>query len=410
MVIRAGATVSPSTSVTQATTASTRRFCRWPSWVLLDATGREIAGTAQTLQLTQTMQTFRFEGIKSEPVPSLLRDFSAPVLLDFSYTPEQLAHLLAHEQDSFNAWEAGQRLATQLILAATAAIAAGEAPAWPQGYVGALHRLLAQQAERGAAFVAEALSLPGEATLADLLDEVNPAALHAARNGLRLHLAQQLQSELAAIYTALAPQEAYQPTAEASGRRALRNVCLGYLLELDTPEVRQLAWQQYKQADNMTDQYAALSMLTQFDSSEREQALADFYQRWQHEALVVDKWLAAQAGSRLPNTLAEVKRLTTHPAFDLGNPNKVYALLRGFGANHVRFHAADGVGYAFLAEQIALLDARNPQVASRLARCFDRWKKFDAVHQAHSRRALERLRDQPGLSRDVFEIVTRALV
>ena len=378
---------------------------------LFDAAGQIIAGTEQTLLLGQNTQQFHFDGITAEPVPSLLRDFSAPVVLDFAYTPEQLTLLLAHESDPFNAWEAGQRLASQLILKATAAIAAGQTPVWPESFVAAARRLLQTHAERGAAFVAEALTLPGESTLAEALDIVAPDALHAARNGLRRHLAAALADELNTTYAALAPSGAYQPTAEEAGRRALRNVCLSYLLELDGDGsqklARKLAIEQFRNADNMTDQFGALAALAQTDCPEREQALAEFYQRWQHEALVVDKWLAAQSGSRLPNTLTTVKQLTAHPAFDIGNPNKVYSLLRNFGANLVRFNTAEG--YAFVAEQIKLLDARNPQVASRLARSFDRWQKFDTGRQAHARLALESIRDHAGLSRDVAEVVTRAL-
>ncbi len=379
---------------------------------LFDAQGQELEGHSRTLLLTETTQTFAFENVASAPVPSLLRDFSAPVLLDYPYTPAELTLLLAAESDPFNAWEAGQRLATGLILEATAAIAAGRAPVWPESFTAAARTLLTGYEARGAAFVAEALTLPGEATLAELLDEVNPDALHAARNGLRRHLAEALHGEFAAAYAALAPTGPYAPSADQAGRRALRNVCLGYLLERDAPAERQRAQDQYAGADNMTDQFAALAALANANAAAgpaREAALADFYQRWQGEALVVDKWLAVQAGSRLPDTLATVQRLTAHPAFDLSNPNKVYALLRTFGANLVRFHAADGSGYAFFVEQIKALDARNPQVASRLARCFDRWKKFDAGRQAHARAALESLRDHPGLSRDVGEIVMRAL-
>ena len=376
---------------------------------LFDAAGLELAGNTRTLLLTEATQQFSFDGIKAAPTVSLLRDFSAPVTLDFDYTDAELTHLLAHESDPFNAWEAGQRLASRLILNATAALAAGQTPVWPQGFVDAVRNLLTQHQQRGTAFVAEALNLPGEATLAEALAEVNPDALHAARNALRRHLAQALQAELRATYQQLAPSGPYQPTAQAAGQRALRNLCLAYLLELDNNEVRQLAWQQYQQADNMTDQFAALSALAQFDCPERDKALADFYQRWQHEALVIDKWLAVQSGSRLPDTLQAVRHLSQHPAFDPGNPNKVYALIRNFGANLARFHAANGEGYAFMAEQIRQLDSRNPQVASRLARCFDRWKKFDPARQAHSRKALESLRDHPGLSRGVLEIVTRGL-
>lgn len=171
--------------------------------------------------------------------------------------------------------------------------------------------------------------------------------------------------------------EPYAPSSEQAGRRALRNLCLSYLLELDTPAVRALALKQFESADNMTDQFAALAALANVnaaDCPERSTALAEFYARWQGEALVVDKWLAVQSTSRRPETLATVKTLTTHPAFDLANPNKIYALIRAFGANLVRFNAADGSGYAFMAEQILALHDRNPQVASRLARCFDRWQ------------------------------------
>jgi len=170
-----------------------------------------------------------------------------------------------------------------------------------------------------------------------------------------------------------------------------------------------MAKQQFDRADNMTDQFASLSVLAQSEGGERQQALNAFYARWKDEALVIDKWLQVQASSRRPGTLAEVERLVEHPAFDLRNPNKVYALLRAFGNNHVRFHAADGSGYRFLAEQTRQLDAINPQVASRLARCFDRWRKFDDGRQSHARAALEMLRNHTGLSRDVAEIVERSL-
>jgi aminopeptidase N len=376
---------------------------------LFDTAGQLIVGTEQTLLLTERTQSFHFDGLAAEPVPSLLRDFSAPVVLDHAYSTAQLTHLLAFESDPFNAWEAGQRLASNLILEATAALAAGREPVWPTGFVDAARRLLQTHAQRGAAFVAEALTLPGEATLAEALAEIDPEALHAARNALRRHLAEQLEGEFAGVYAALTASQTYTPSSQEAGRRALRNTCLGYLLELNTESARQLAVRQFHDADNMTDQFAALAALAQTDCPEREPALADFYQRWQHEALVVDKWLVAQSGSRLPSTLAAVKRLTAHPAFDITNPNKVYSLLRNFGANLVRFNAADGSGYAFLAERIIELDPLNPQVASRLARCFDRWKKFDARRQAAARLALESIRRQPALSGDVAEVIARVL-
>ena len=364
--------------------------------------------TTRVLSLYEVTQQFVFEGVAVAPVPSLLRNFSAPVLLDFAYSDVELAHLLAHDSDSFNRWEAGQRLASRLILAASSTLAAGEAPVWPEGFVTAVARVL-EGAAADPAFAAEALSLPGEATLAEQMEVVDPDALHAARNGLRLHLAEQLGAQFAACYERMSSTDAYQPDAQAAGRRALRNLCLSYLSEIDSVENRALALAQFNAADNMTDQFAALSTLSQCEGEERVKAMAVFYQRWQNEALVTDKWFGVQATSRRSGTLAEVMRLVDHPAFDLHNPNKVYALLRGFGNNHVRFHAADGSGYRFLAEQTRKLDAINPQVASRLARCFDRWRKFDVNRQAHARAALQMLRDHVGLSRDVFEIVDRSL-
>ena len=379
---------------------------------LFAADGQIIPGTEKTLLLSERSQTFTFDRITAEPIPSLLRDFSAPVNLDFAYTPAQLTLLLAHESDPFNAWEAGQRLASTLIVDATSAIAAGQPPHWPESFTAAARRLLQTQSTRGAAFVAEALTLPGESTLAEMMETVDPDALHAARNGLRRHLAEELEGEFSGLYAALTVADAYVPNSEQAGRRALRNLCLSYLLELDTDATRNLARQQFKSADNMTDQFAALAALANVNAPncpQREEALAEFHTRWQHEALVVDKWLAVQSTSRRPDTLATVKALTAHPAFDAGNPNKIYALIRNFGANLVRFNAADGSGYAFMADRILELHDKNPQVASRLARCFERWQKFDAGRQAHARSALERIRDHAGLSRDVLEVVTRAL-
>jgi aminopeptidase N len=375
--------------------------------------GSLLPGSERLLQMTATTQSFVFNDIAAEPVPSLLRDFSAPVVLDFDYTAEQLTLLLAHESDPFNAWEAGQRLASTLILDATAAIATGQVPAWPTSFIDAARHLLQTQAERGAAFVAEALTLPGETTLAEAMEIVDPNDLHAARNALRRHLAEQLESEFFDLYASLKVTEAYAPTSEQAGRRALRNVCLGYLLELNTVEMRRLALQQYRVPNNnMTDQFAALAALANVegDHAERSEALNEFYGQWKNEALVVDKWLQVQSTSRRSDTLQTVIKLAAaHPAFDASNPNKIYALIRAFGANLVRFNAADGSGYAFIAQQVISLHNKNPQVASRLARCFDRWKKFDAGRQAHARAALEKIRQHEGLSRDVLEVVTRSL-
>ena len=379
---------------------------------LIGPDGREFAlgpdgATTRVLRFAVPEQRFVFDDIPAAPVPSVLRDFSAPVVFDLPYRMAELTHLLAYDSDPFNRWEAGQRLFGELILENTARRMRGEAATVPEAVVEAARRVL--ESDSDPAFIAEVLTLPGEATLAERMATVDPVALHEARNALLYSFAAGLETALRQRYRALAPQGPYQPeTAQAACRR-LRNLCLSYLNELGSEDARALAWRQFETADNMTDQFAALSTLANVAGDEDERALSAFYTRWQGEALVVDKWLAVQAACRLPGTLARVEALTRHPAFDLKNPNKVYALLRSFGANHLHFHAADGSGYCFLADQIVRLDPLNPQVAARLARAFDRWRKFDAGRQAHAKAALDGIARMAGLSRDVFEVVDKAL-
>jgi aminopeptidase N len=355
----------------------------------------KVGNEERLLHVRESEERFTFGGLKERPVPSLLRRFSAPVILNYAYSEADLLHLLAHDDDPFNRWEAGQRLAASIILERK-----GEPSA---AFVEAMGSMLG---ERDLIFAAEVLNLPPESFLAEQLEVVDPDALHAARNDLRRKIAAGLKEELLAAYKRLASKARYSPDPASIGRRALRNQCLGFLTELGESA---LAYQQFQGADNMTDAMAALTWLAQIECPERDKALEEFYARWKDEPLVVDKWLGVQAGARLPDTLGRVQRLLKHPAFDIKVPNKVYALIRTFSANHVRFHAADGGGYAFLADQIIALNALNPQVAARMARGFDRWKKFDAGRQAKARAQLERIRDADGLSKDVAEIVTKAL-
>jgi aminopeptidase N len=317
---------------------------------------------------------------------------------------------MAHDADPFNRWEAGQRLATTLMLKSVEEFRAGRTAAAPEAFVDAFGRVLAD-APADPAFAAEALTLPSEVYLAEQMGVVDPEAIHAVRTRFARTIGEVLHEPLLEAYRSNEVTGPYSPDAASAGKRALRNVCLAYLMEAGTQAARDLAYAQFSAANNMTDVMAALAVLAQFDLPERTQALEAFYGRWRGEPLVVDKWLAVQAASRLPGTLAEVKRLMAHPAFSIRNPNKVYALVGAFSmGNHVRFHAADGGGYDFLADQVVALDALNPQVAARMARAFDRWRKFDPARQAHARAALERIRAVPNLSKDVAEIVTKALL
>jgi aminopeptidase N len=375
------------------------------------------AGSTRVLSLTETRQTFVFEDIAAAPVASLLRDFSAPVQLDFEQTDAELAHLMAHDADAFNRWEAGQRLATRVLLAGINAGGGGES--WiPADFVAACGRVLDAGLTHDPALAAEALVLPAEQVLAEDVagsgQTIDPEAIHRARVNLRRHLATQLRDRFETVWRALAPAEPYAPDGAQVGRRALRNLCLGYLAESDNAYLRDSVLPrllaQFEAGGNMTDVIAALGTLANLDLPERDTALAAFYARWQDEALVVDKWLQVQATSRLPGTAARVRELMRHPAFDLKNPNKVYALVRSFcGANPRHFHAADGSGYALAADVIIELQALNPQVASRLARSFDRWRQFDAARQGHARAALDRIAACDHLAKDVAEVVGNAL-
>jgi aminopeptidase N len=354
----------------------------------------KIGDREEVLSLRQVEEKFVFD-VKEKPVPSLLRRFSAPVILDYPYTDEELLHLMAHDDDPFNRWEAAQRLASAIILERKGI----PSPAFLQAAKNVL-------TDPDPAFAAEVLALPSETFLAEQMKVVDPDALHQARNALRKALAKALAGELASKYQGLHRGGPYSPDAASAGRRALKNLCLGYLSEVG---MRALCDEQFRKADNMTDAMAALTALANLDCPERLPALEDFYARWKDEPLVVDKWLAVQAGSRLSTTLDNVRQLLGHPAFDLKVPNKVYALIRTFSANHVRFHAASGEGYSFLADQVLALNRLNPQVAARMARGFDRWKRFDPARQQKAKAALERIRDADGLSKDVAEIATKAL-
>ncbi|HSD36984.1 MAG TPA: aminopeptidase N [Rhodocyclaceae bacterium] len=392
---------------------------------LLDAKGNEmplrLAGeedvhrTQITLQLREDKQRFVFGDVDEEPVPSLLRGFSAPVVLDYPYADAALTHLMAFDSDAVNRWEAAQRLATGILLKGIAAFATSSVPSseWiPPSYADAMRHLLASAFEKDGdpALVAEALVLPSETYLAEQMEVVEPDAIHAARLALRQHLARALREPLLSAYHELKVEAPYSPDSAQAGKRALRNICLSYLAELGDEASHALVLAHYEQAANMTDTMAALSALANLDAPERHHVLDAFYAKWKHEALVVDKWLQVQSTSRLAHTGSDVRALMAHEAFDIRNPNKVYALVRAFcAANPKHFHAADGSGYKLAADVILQLDPLNPQVASRIARTFDRWKKFDPARQALARDQLERVQAQPGLSSDVAEVVGKAL-
>jgi aminopeptidase N len=374
------------------------------------------SGTTRVLELTEAQASFTFVDVDEAPLPSLLRNFSAPVIVEYDYTNDELAFLLAHDSDPFNRWEAGQRLATRELLALAARAAAGQPLSLDDSIVAAFARVLTDES-LSAAFRELALMLPSESYLAEQMAEANPAAVHRARQFMRQRLATALRDAWLGVYNAHTRPGPYEPTADAAGDRALKNLALGYLAELDEPsDAVRLANAQYDAADNMTDRAAALATLIAAGAATgapvAERALDDFYRRFEAEPLVIDKWFALQAtqrGTAERPVIEIVRKLMAHPAFTLRNPNRARSLIFSFcAANPAQFHAEDGSGYAFWAEQVIALDALNPQVAARLARSLELWRRYTPALRERMREALERVASQVK-SRDVREIVEKAL-
>ena len=391
---------------------------------LLDAEGKDIAlycdaypaqsgATTLILELTEATQTFTFTGVSARPVPSLLRNFSAPVILDIEYTDEELGLLLANDSDPFNRWEAGQRLATRRLVKLTKAVQAGEALELDTMFIEALRATLINE-ELDPSFRELVLTLPSEAMIAEEFEIVDPQAIHTARQFVRATLTQHLRAELLTAYEANLTPGPYSPDAASMAKRALKNLALSYLCAWADDSTFALATTQFDEAENMTDRLAALAALTNFNGNEAQQtsaakSLKKFYKEFKKEALVIDKWFMLQATAHTTD-VAKVRELMTHKAFTLSNPNRARSLTFSFcNANPSRFHAADGSGYALWAELVIELNKINPQVAARLARSLDRWKKYPQHLQDHMKLALEKVAGTKKLSKDVAEVIGKAL-
>ena len=382
---------------------------------LLSATGEPLDSQYQqalqhehVLELTQAEQTFTFTQVSTAPIPSLLRQFSAPVKWQYPYALGELATLVIHDTDEFARWEAAQMLWLQTITQLVADYQAQRPLQVAVEVVQVFERLLAEP-QGDAALLARILTLPNLQYLSELLQPIDVDALFAAREALLTQVATQLYPQWKETYTALNPSGEYSLSAEAIACRSLKNGCLMYLAYSGQDDVAEILTQQYATATNMTDRLAALSAQIRYDWSLAQADLADFYQQFADEPLVVDKWLSLQAMADHPQALQQVQALLDHPAFSLNNPNKVRALLGCFAQGYVRaFHTLDGSGYQFVAQQIAALDQLNPQVAARLARAFMRWRKYTEPRRQLQRQALETL-SQAKLSKDVYEIVSKSL-
>lgn len=368
--------------------------------------------TTKVLRLSEASQTFVFTDIAEKPVPSILRNFSAPVRLSTDLTQEDLIFLMANDSDQFNRWEAGQTLTRALLLDLVEKAGMGEELVMDQAIVDAMRNIVNLAKEEGAdkAFIARAMALPSEGELSEMVVPANPDVIHAARDFVVKTLAKELKEEL--LWTMRDnTSEKYERDGESRAARTLKNTCLALLSYLEDPEIDAEAFRRFKTADNMTDQISALSALSgRADCKERDEAIDMFYEQWKHDPLIMNKWLGLQAGASLPNNVENVKRLVDHPAFDIKNPNKVYSLVGGFvGGTPTNFHAADGSGYEFLGDIVLKIDKLNGGVAARMVGGFTRWRKYDEKRQEMMKAQLERIMKTEGLSENVFEIVSKSL-
>jgi aminopeptidase N len=361
------------------------------------------------LELTKPSHTFEFSGIAERPVLSINRNFSAPIKLTTDLTAGDFDFLAAHDSDPFNRWQSLQTISTQLLLDNAAGIKSGGSPRADKALLDAFAAVLAD-ATIEPAFVALALTPPGEADIArEIGRDIDPDAIHSARKALRSGIGDHSGATLAKIYERMAVPGPYSPDATSAGRRSLRNACLDLMATTGEPDAFARAARQYDHADNMTDRMAALSTLAIYHAPESERALADFYARYAADALIIDKWFSLQAMIPHPDTLANVRALTAHPAFSFANPNRVRSLIGAFATNQAQFNRADGAGFNFVADNVLTLDAKNPQIAARLATAFRTWRTLEAGRRAHAEAALRRIKAAPSLSRDLADIVDRAL-
>ncbi len=367
--------------------------------------------TTRILDVKEAQQRFRFVDLPDKPVVSALRGFSAPVRLHLHHSYEELAFLLAHDSDLFNRWDAGQSLASQIILNRVEQIIEGEHPQKTNPHLVEAYRLALSQEWDDLSYLALLLTLPSESYISALMKVIDPDAVHAAVHGIKRELAATLGEELEALYLANHREESGSFDALSIGRRGLKNVCLDFLAELDSPQAHGLAVRQFHEARTMTDQIAALSCIVDSHNPEKPACLDAFYRQWQGEDLVIDKWFSLQAACDLPGALVNVRGLLEHPAFDLRTPNRARSVIGAFSQhNQVNFHAADGAGYTFLGDHVIALNSINPQVASRMVTALTQWRRYDENRQALMRGQLQRIAGTEGISRDVYEVATKSLV
>ena len=379
----------------------------------IEPDGEAADNTHTVIEVTEQEQSVVFENVMEKPVPSLLRGFSAPVKLQYPYSRDELVCLMQSDDDGFNRWEASQQLAIQVIQEVMTQLAHNPVPNVDERLINAFAVILRDE-NLDPAMVALMLQLPSELYLAEIAKEVDVESIHFARQRVERKIAIALYQDLLNVYQKLNVKETFSVDSEAVARRSLKNIALHYLVISGKDEAINLCEDQFANADNMTDEMAALTAHAHSNKNglaeKQEELLTAFYEKWSHEALVVNQWLSVQAGKPVSDSLTTVKQLMTHPAFDFKNPNKLRAVIGAFAMrNPIGFHNANGKGYAFLADQIIRLNASNPQIAARLLTPLTHWRKYDENRQQKMKAELMRIKSLEGLSKDVFEVVEKSL-
>ena len=367
-------------------------------------------GTQCTLKLRESEHVFQFVNVDVKPIPSLLRNFSAPVKLKVKYSDKDLAFLMQSDTDGFNRWDAAQELASRIVLRRIQSSSTLEDSAVSELFKG-YKILFAEDKQNSKDLLAELLSLPSEAAFSEQMPIIDIDGIHEEREWLRFQCAKKLENNFLHCYQACHDLKPYVFDKQSVTNRRLANISLTYLMLLQDPNVHHLCVNHYKKADNLTDRIVALSEIVNHNLSQRDRFLKEFYEKNSANSLVVCKWLAIQARAPLPDILHQVKKLLKHPAFDWKNPNKIRSLIGVFcSENRSQFHDRSGAGYVFLSEQIQHLDLINPQIAARLVKPFTQWNRFDVDRQALMHEQLEKLSKIQGLSSSLYEMVSKSLL
>ncbi len=377
---------------------------------IMDANGNDITPKENNLlELKSETQTYIFYHIPQNSLPSLFRQFSAPVKIESDLTDEELAFLMANDTDDINRWDCAQTLFSKEIRRLVKIIQNKGNLSIAENLINAFkHALSDGKTDR--AFMAKLLSLPSETEIKDYFELVDVEAINKSRSYLEQEIARQLKESFFDTVELCFKADPLGLSHEAMADRSLKNLSLSYLGSLKDPDTTSLVHDHFVSAKNMTDEIASFKILAEISLDMKQTATERFYKKWKHDKLVLDKWFMVQAGSGLSDTLDRVKILVGHPDFSIKNPNKVRSLIQMFAMqNHVNFHRLDASGYGFIADQIILLDQINHQIAARLVSCFNHWKKYDNQRQALMKSELQRILNMKSLSKNVFEIVSRAL-